>query len=217
MAEAAGGGSSRCRRSVTSSMRHGSGSGIPPRDNRWRCGPSCRRICERLSPAREGPMCRSPVPTRWSTLASSQTTILEQLAAARTLLFRVAGSVYGCDIDAVREIIPYRRATRLPGAPPYVQGLINLRGTIVTVLDLGARLEPGRPPVHEGSIIMVEHGNRTVGLAVEEVMDVRVIEEEEGAVLPEQADAIVRGVGHADATVVVLLEVYTLIKQALLS
>ena len=36
----------------------------------------------------------------------SQTTILEQLAAARTLLFRVAGSVYGCDIDAVREIIP---------------------------------------------------------------------------------------------------------------
>ena len=68
-------------------------------------------------------------------------TILESIAAARTLLFRVAGKTYGCDIDAVREIIPYRRATRLPGAPSFVQGLINLRGTIVTVLDLGTRLE----------------------------------------------------------------------------
>jgi purine-binding chemotaxis protein CheW len=148
-------------------------------------------------------------------LASTET--IGDSTIGRTLLFRVGATTYGCNIETVREILPYRRATRLPGAPPYVQGLINLRGTIVTVLDLGARLEPGRPPVHEGSIIMVEHGNRTVGLAVEEVMDVRVIEEEEGTVLPEQAEGVVRGVGHADATVVVLLEVYTLIKQALLS
>ena len=70
---------------------------------------------------------RSPTSIRWSTLASTET-IPESRAAARTLLFRVAGKVYGCDIDAVREIIPYRRATRLPGAPSFVQGLINLRG-----------------------------------------------------------------------------------------
>src|SRR6478752_8920491 len=120
-------------------------------------------------------MCRSPAATRWSTLASTQTTILEQLAAARTMLFRVSGSVYGCDIDAVREIIPYRRATRLPGAPPYVQGLVNLRGTIVTVLDLGVRLDPARPPVREGSIILAQHGTRNVGVAVDEVMDVQAI------------------------------------------
>src|SRR4051812_10521655 len=219
MAEAAGGGSSRCRRSVTSSMRHGSGSGIPPRDNRWRCGPSCRRICERLSPAREGPMCRSPVPTRWSTLASSQTTILEQLAAARTLLFRVAGSVYGCDIEAVREIIPYRRATRLPGAPPYVQGLINLRGTIVTVLDLGARLDPTRPAMHDGgaSIILAEHGSRVVGIAVDEVMDVQAIAEEPAdAGLGDARGGLVRGLGHRGDDVVVLIDIHTLVTQVLL-
>jgi len=152
-------------------------------------------------------------------LASTETTsdITTAGGAGRTLLFRVGATTYGCNIETVREILPYRRATRLPGAPAYVQGLINLRGTIVTVLDLGARLEAGRPPVHEGSIIMVEHGNRTVGVAVEEVMDVRVIEEEQGTALPEQAEGIVRGVGHADRTVVVLLEVHTLIKQALLS
>src|SRR6478752_4141786 len=137
-------------------MRRGFGSGIPPRERRWSCARRCRRIWRRRSPVRRARMCRSPVATRWSTLASTQTTILEQLAAARTLLFRVSGSVYGCDIDAVREIIPYRRATRLPGAPPYVQGLINLRGTIVTVLDLGARLDATRPAMRDmgGSIIL---------------------------------------------------------------
>jgi purine-binding chemotaxis protein CheW len=153
-------------------------------------------------------------------LASSQTTILEQLAAARTLLFRVAGSVYGCDIDAVREIIPYRRATRLPGAPPYVQGLINLRGTIVTVLDLGVRLDATHPPVRDiggGSIILVQHGTHLVGVAVDEVMDVQAIAEESiDAGLGDTRDGLVRGLGHLEDGVVVLIDIQTLVTQVLL-
>jgi purine-binding chemotaxis protein CheW len=152
-------------------------------------------------------------------LASSQTTILEQLAAARTLLFRVAGSVYGCDIDAVREIIPYRRATRLPGAPPYVQGLINLRGTIVTVLDLGARLDASRPAMRDigGSIILAEHGTRVVGVAVDEVMDVQAIAEEPAdAGSGDGGGGLVRGLGHLGDDVVVLIDIHTLVTQVLL-
>ena len=152
-------------------------------------------------------------------MASSQTTILEQLAAARTLLFRVAGSVYGCDIDAVREIIPYRRATRLPGAPPYVQGLINLRGTIVTVLDLGARLDATHPPMRDlgGSIILAEHGTRVVGVAVDEVMDVQAIAEEPvESATGETRDGVVRGLGHLGDDVVVLIDIHTLVTQVLL-
>jgi purine-binding chemotaxis protein CheW len=152
-------------------------------------------------------------------LASSQTTILEQLAAARTLLFRVAGSVYGCDIDAVREIVPYRRATRLPGAPPYVQGLINLRGTIVTVLDLGTRLDASRPPMRDvdGSVILVEHGTRAVGVAVDEVMDVQAIAEEPAdAGLGDARGGLVRGLGHLGDDVVVLIDIHMLVTQVLL-
>jgi purine-binding chemotaxis protein CheW len=148
---------------------------------------------------------------------SASTASPTERATDRTLLFRVGETVYGCDLEAVREILPYRRATRLPGAPTFVQGLINLRGTIVTVLDLGARLHADRPPVDDGSIILVEYGSRTVGVAVEEVMDVRVLTEDEDTLPPDQADGIVRGVGHADDTVVVLLDVHTLIKQVLLS
>jgi purine-binding chemotaxis protein CheW len=153
-------------------------------------------------------------------LASSET-ILESLAAARTLLFRVAERTYGCDIDAVREIIPYRRATRLPGAPAYVQGLVNLRGTIVTVLDLGVRLDPARPPVREGSIILAQHGTRNVGVAVDEVMDVQAIAEEPadanaGGRGTDTTGSLVRGLGHLEDDVVVLIDIHTLVTQVLL-
>jgi len=100
--------------------------------------------------------------TRWSTLASTSSTFEPNVItgarlaeARRTLLFRVGSAVYGCDIDDIREIVPHREATRLPGAPSYVQGLINLRGTIVTVLDLGVRLGATRDRVGEGSIMLV--------------------------------------------------------------
>src|SRR5688500_19416321 len=64
----------------------------------------------------------------------------ETAGALRLLLFVLDGRLYGCDIGAVREVVTFRRATRLPGAPPYVCGLVNLRGTLVTVLDLGLRI-----------------------------------------------------------------------------
>ena len=152
-------------------------------------------------------------------MASSETTtILETLAAARTLLFRVGGGTYGCEIDAVREIIPYRRATRLPGAPAWVQGLVNLRGTIVTVLDLGVRLDPARPPVREGSIILVQHGTRNVGVAVDEVLDVQAVEEDpiETGTGGDSRQGLVRGLGHLEDDVVALVDIHTLVTQVLL-
>ena len=160
-------------------------------------------------------MIRSPTPIRWCTLASTET-LPEARSITRTLLFRVAGKVYGCDIDAVREIIPYRRATRLPGAPPFVQGLINLRGTIVTVLDLGARIDAARPPVRDGSIILATHGTRVVGVAVDEVMDVQGISEEHVEAHGGARDALIRGLGHLESDVVVLLDIHSLVTQVLL-
>jgi len=154
-------------------------------------------------------------------LPSSETTIADLPVATRTLLFRVGSRVYGCDIDCVREIIPWRPATRLPGAPAHVQGLVNLRGTIVTVLDLAARLEPDATPPEESnaarSIVLVEHGTRLVGAAVDEVMDVQGIAPEP----VEEASSggrggLVRGLGHLEGEVVVLLDIHMLIMQVLL-
>jgi len=167
------------------------------------------------STAPQAPIVRTPQSIRWSILTSTET-IPESAVAARTLLFRVAGKMYGCDIDSVREIIPYRRATRLPGAPSFVQGLINLRGTIVTVLDLGARIDPERAPVRDGSIILATHGTRVVGVAVDEVMDVQAITEEHVEAHGGARDALIRGLGHSESDVVVLVDIHTLVTQVLL-
>src|SRR3954468_7623954 len=57
----------------------------------------------------------------------------------RLLAFDVGGSVFACDMESFREIAPTQRLTRLPGAPDTVCGLINLRGTIVTVIEAASR------------------------------------------------------------------------------
>lgn len=160
---------------------------------------------------------------------ASTTSISESITTAprRTLLFRVGSAVYGCDLGDVREIIPYRPATRLPGAPSSVQGLINLRGTIVTVVDLGARLLPGSAPATDGSIILTGSGARVSGIAVEEVLDVRLLGADASAELAVAhadaaggevaADGVVRGLGRVDGITVILLDIHTLVKQVLLS
>ena len=147
------------------------------------------------------------------------------VAVRRTLLFGTQGRIYGCDIGLVREIVPVRPTTRLPGAPACVLGLINLRGTIVTVLDLAVRLGEREGVRRDGSIIMIEHGTKMVGVAVDDVMDVQMIADDrvqsaadaEGVDGALEAGGIVRGVGRLeDERVVILLELQTIIEQLLL-
>lgn len=155
-----------------------------------------------------------------STVSTSEPNAAPTTAARRTLLFRVGSMVYGCDIDDIREIVPFRRATRLPGAPDYVQGLINLRGTIVTVLDLGARLDASSTRVADGSIMLVAMpgSNRLVGVAVQEVMDVRVVGDSSDDVIADSAgNDAVRGLAHVDGGTVILLDIHSLVRQVLLS
>jgi purine-binding chemotaxis protein CheW len=138
------------------------------------------------------------------------------VVSSPALLFRVGDRLYGCDIGEAQEIIPLRALTRLPGAPPYVRGLINMRGTIVTVLDFGVRRDASRAPAREGSILLVRHRDRLVGLIVDEVADVRPLDVELTDVAS-SGNAIVRGVATADDAPVVLLDLDALIKQVLLT
>ena len=135
---------------------------------------------------------------------------------ARMLLFEVGGRIYACGIDAVREIIPFRRITRLPGAPSFVCGLINLRGTIVTVLDLGVKLDPSRAPARRGSILIGSAGTRLAGVVVDEVMDVRPVVDAETRAPGDTLDGVLRGLGHSAGQVVILIDVLSLVKHVLL-
>ena len=142
------------------------------------------------------------------------------------LLFTAAGRLFGCEIHAVREIVPFRRCTRLPGSPDYVCGLTNLRGTVVTVVDLSRRLAGAGDRVataarHDGSIIIVEHGPKVVGLAVDGVRDVQVLADDDDAGTGD-ADAaaavdgaVVRGLGRLGDEMVIVLDVQTILRQVL--
>jgi purine-binding chemotaxis protein CheW len=155
-----------------------------------------------------------------STAPTFEPTIASSSGVRRTLLFRVGSAVYGCDIDDIREIVPHRQATRLPGAPSYVTGLINLRGTIVTVLDLGARLDGARERVADGSIMLVAMpgSTRLVGVVVQEVMDVRVVGTSSDDVIADSAgNDAVRGLAQVDGGTVILLDIHSLVRQVLLS
>ena len=128
----------------------------------------------------------------------------------------MAGTVYGCDIGAVREIVPIRHATRLPGAPTYVRGLINLRGAIVTVIDLAARLA-ATAAVPDGSVVLAEYGSKQVGLAVDEVRDVQILSPDQFEIATGDVarGGIVRGLGHLDAGVVIVLDVPAVVRQVM--
>jgi purine-binding chemotaxis protein CheW len=147
-------------------------------------------------------------------LTSTAATTTDPLAQ-RTLLFRAGARTFGCSIDSVREIVPHRRATRLPGAPPSVQGLINLRGTIVTVVDLALWLGGDRPASMDGSIVLVDHGSRVAGMAVDEVLDVQMVAPDSVAGTIDDRSGAVRGMGRLGDTVVILLDITSVIKQAL--
>ena len=134
--------------------------------------------------------------------------------APRLLIFGVGGRLCACELDAIREIVPYRQATRLPGAPPFVTGLINLRGSILTVMDLGLRL--GASPIDpvKGSIVLAESGTRVIGLGVDELRDVQrvprtQIEPADGEI----GSGLVNGVLQVGEDVAMLLDVRAIIKQ----
>jgi purine-binding chemotaxis protein CheW len=97
------------------------------------------------------------------------------------LVFTVAGRTRCCDIEAVREIVPIMPTTRLPGAPPHVRGLINLRGSLVTVMDAALSLY-GVPALDaSASILLVARGDRVAGVIVDNVFDMQSLAEDEVA------------------------------------
>jgi len=80
----------------------------------------------------------------------------------RLLAFNLGGGTFACDMDVFREIVPTQQITRLPGAPDTVCGLINLRGTIVTVIDGGVALGKRAYSRAEGLILLEENLHATV-------------------------------------------------------
>jgi purine-binding chemotaxis protein CheW len=128
------------------------------------------------------------------------------------LSFRIADQEYSVDIMSVREIRGWTRATSLPHAPDYVRGVINLRGAVLPVVDLGLRLgllagEPNERSV----IIVVDLGGRTVGLRVDAVSDILSVPASDLQTPPEllsdQVDGFIRALTIIEGRMIRVLDV----------
>ncbi len=104
----------------------------------------------------------------------------------RMLVFSIAGRARCAPVEAVREIVPITATTRLPGAPVYVRGLINLRGSLITVMDAAMCLYGVEADDALASILLVEHSGRVAGVIVDNVFDIQSLpasELEDGSML----------------------------------
>jgi purine-binding chemotaxis protein CheW len=132
-------------------------------------------------------------------------------AVVRLLVFRVGTLSCAAEVETVREILPRLTVTRIPGAPPEVAGMVNVRGTLVTVVDGWRALGQDAPEPGSGTIVLleVEGGRRLMGLAVDEVLDLLAVPGEaleQRQSLPGLDPTIVRAVGRRGTRAFVVLD-----------
>jgi len=91
----------------------------------------------------------------------------------QVVVFSIDEQEYGIDIEKVQEIIRLPAVTGLPGTADYVLGITNLRGSVIPVVDLKKiSLGHNAVPTEESRIIVVEMGDKRMGLVVDEVAEV---------------------------------------------
>jgi purine-binding chemotaxis protein CheW len=126
--------------------------------------------------------------------------------------FRVGRETYGIPIASLREIIRVPEITTVPDAPDYLEGVINLRGRIISVVDLRKRFGHAATELDRRSrILVVEHHGRLAGMIVDSASEVLKIPESEieasPAMMQEGGLDCVTGLGKYQGRLIILLEI----------
>jgi purine-binding chemotaxis protein CheW len=138
----------------------------------------------------------------------SQTEINELL---QLVSFKIGDEEYGVDILNVREINKMVQITRIPNSPDFVEGVINLRGRVIPIVDLRIRLGFVKKEYTKNTrIIVVELNNKTVGFIVDEVSEVLRIPVTITEVPPELVTGInsefIKSVGKLEDRLLILID-----------
>jgi purine-binding chemotaxis protein CheW len=133
------------------------------------------------------------------------------LERRKFLTFRLGEETYGIDILQVQEIREIEQVTRVPHVAGFVRGVINLRGSIVPVADLGLLCGfPDALALKGASTIILNSGRRQVGLVVSSVSDVVALSDDEIGPAPDLGEravgSAIAGIGKCDGGSVMLLD-----------
>ena len=119
--------------------------------------------------------------------------VQEHSREAEFVAFRAGGLEFCINIMSVREIRGWTPATVIPRAPLFIRGVINLRGVVLPIVDLGVRLGlPGIEPTARHVIIVTQVGEKAAGLLVDSVSDILSVEETSIQPTPDVASTMAR-------------------------
>lgn len=126
------------------------------------------------------------------------------------VVFNLGEEEYGVDILQVQEIKRLTEITRVPNAPDFVEGVINLRGNVIPVIDLHKRFQLGTTEItDESRIVIVNVRDITVGITVDAVSEVLTLEEDAFAAPPSLVAGIdasfIEAIGKLDDRLLILL------------
>jgi purine-binding chemotaxis protein CheW len=128
------------------------------------------------------------------------------------LTFNLAEEYYGVDILKVQEIKGYTNVTKIPNTPDYLKGVLNLRGTIVPIVDLRMKFGMGvTEPTSFTVVVVVNVRNRVMGFLVDAVSDVLDLNAKNIQPPPDMGTTVdisfVAGIGNANDRLVTLLDI----------
>ncbi|MDR3238747.1 MAG: chemotaxis protein CheW [Clostridiales bacterium] len=142
----------------------------------------------------------------------------EDTTKNRYLTFNIGSEAYGLEIVYVKEIIEMVPITHVPEQLEYVEGIINLRGEIIGVLDVGKRFKKQAKAYDELTcIVVIEYRDYVLGLIVDKVDEVMSIDEDSVFAPPNAKlnhyNQYIRNIGQAADGVVLLLDLEKLLQQ----
>jgi purine-binding chemotaxis protein CheW len=135
------------------------------------------------------------------------------------VVFDLNEEAYGVDISAVREIIRMQEITRVPRAPEFIEGVINLRGKVIPVVDLRSRFsKPGTDRTDEHRIVVVDVGGQDIGMIVDAVTEVSRIPsssiEPPSTVITTNDSEYLTGIVKSDEKLIILLDIAKVISDS---
>jgi purine-binding chemotaxis protein CheW len=133
-------------------------------------------------------------------------------AGREYLAFTLGREEYGIDILRVQEIRGYEPVTRIANAPAFIKGVVNLRGTIVPVVDMRIKLNLGEPVYDPFTVVIILNiAGRIVGMVVDSVSDVTTLSREQTRPAPEISTAFdtayLIGLGDIGERMLILVDI----------
>lgn len=134
------------------------------------------------------------------------------------LTFHLAGENYGIEIVYVTEIIGIQKVTEVPDMPPYIKGVINLRGKVIPVMDVRTRFNMDEQAYDDRTcIVVVDINSNAIGLVVDHVQEVADIPAEQVEPPPHtgkgESSRYLKGMGKTENDVKILLNVEKLLNE----